>query len=130
MPLVLNGHDHTYQRWTPLDASGNPNPSGITEIVTGTGGHALGNFVTTDSRVVASATQFGATKLTLNPAGATYQFETTGGQTLDSGSLQCTSSLRDTTAPTTPTSLTATAGYKTRIDLSWNTSTDNVGVTG
>src|SRR6266498_718662 len=34
---VLNGHDHDYQRWVPLDGSGNPNTSGVTEFVGGSG---------------------------------------------------------------------------------------------
>ncbi len=38
--------------------------------------------------------------------------------------------LQDTTAPTTPAGLTATAISSSRIDLSWTASTDNVGVTG
>ncbi|MDH3314149.1 MAG: fibronectin type III domain-containing protein [Gammaproteobacteria bacterium] len=36
----------------------------------------------------------------------------------------------DTTAPTTPTTLTASAAGSTAIDLSWQSSSDNVGVTG
>ncbi|MGH2898492.1 MAG: LamG-like jellyroll fold domain-containing protein, partial [Solirubrobacteraceae bacterium] len=36
----------------------------------------------------------------------------------------------DTTAPSAPTGLTATAASTTRIDLGWTASTDNVGVTG
>ena len=36
----------------------------------------------------------------------------------------------DTTAPTTPTNLAATAVNPTRVDLSWTASTDNIGVTG
>lgn len=36
----------------------------------------------------------------------------------------------DTTPPTAPTSLTATAASATQINLSWTASTDNVGVTG
>src|SRR5918996_1826380 len=36
----------------------------------------------------------------------------------------------DTQAPTTPGTLTATAGSSTPVDLSWGASTDNVGVTG
>jgi fibronectin type 3 domain-containing protein len=36
----------------------------------------------------------------------------------------------DTTLPTTPTGLTATAASSTQINLSWTASTDNVGVTG
>ncbi|HEY8631829.1 MAG TPA: PKD domain-containing protein, partial [Candidatus Limnocylindrales bacterium] len=36
----------------------------------------------------------------------------------------------DTTAPTTPGGLTATANGQTKIDLAWTASTDNVAVTG
>ena len=36
----------------------------------------------------------------------------------------------DTTAPSVPTNLTATAASSTQINLSWTASTDNVGVTG
>lgn len=36
----------------------------------------------------------------------------------------------DTTAPSVPTNLTATAVSNTQIDLAWTASTDNVGVTG
>lgn len=36
----------------------------------------------------------------------------------------------DTQAPTAPTSLAATAASSTQINLTWNASTDNVGVTG
>ncbi|HEY3006127.1 MAG TPA: DNRLRE domain-containing protein, partial [Kribbellaceae bacterium] len=36
----------------------------------------------------------------------------------------------DTTAPSTPTNLSATAASANRVDLSWTASTDNVGVTG
>jgi len=36
----------------------------------------------------------------------------------------------DTTPPTAPTNLTATAASPTQINLSWTASTDNVGVTG
>src|SRR5207253_2487990 len=38
--------------------------------------------------------------------------------------------LADTTPPTTPTGLTAAAAGSTGANLSWSTSTDNVGVTG
>ena len=41
-----------------------------------------------------------------------------------------TNSTADTSPPTTPSSLVATAGGSTSIKLSWRASTDNVGVTG
>src|SRR5205823_2130658 len=34
--LVLNGHDHDYQRWQALDGAGNPSAAGVTEVVAGT----------------------------------------------------------------------------------------------
>src|SRR6202012_4514212 len=40
--LVLNGHDHLYARYRPLDASGNYDPKkGIREFIVGTGGETL-----------------------------------------------------------------------------------------
>ena len=41
-----------------------------------------------------------------------------------------TAASADTTPPTVPSSLTATANGSTAINLSWTASTDNVGVTG
>src|SRR5277367_2737467 len=41
-----------------------------------------------------------------------------------------TAGMPDTTPPTAPSNLTATATLATQIDLSWTASTDNVGVTG
>ena len=39
--LVLNGHDHDYQRYAPLDWSGQPNANGVVEIIAGSGGHGI-----------------------------------------------------------------------------------------
>jgi chitodextrinase len=44
--------------------------------------------------------------------------------------FKAASSGGDTTPPTAPTNLTATAASPTQINLSWTASTDNVGVTG
>lgn len=40
--LVLNGHEHHYERFVPQDATGSPSPGGIVEIVVGTGGNTHG----------------------------------------------------------------------------------------
>jgi acid phosphatase type 7 len=46
--LVLNGHDHLYARYRPLDPNGNYDPkNGIREFVVGTGGETLDTVVTT-----------------------------------------------------------------------------------
>lgn len=39
--LVLNGHDHLYERYPPLDQNGRPAPGGVPEIVVGTGGREV-----------------------------------------------------------------------------------------
>jgi hypothetical protein len=39
--LVLNGHDHVYERYPPLGVDGAPDPEGIPELVVGTGGREI-----------------------------------------------------------------------------------------
>jgi hypothetical protein len=40
--VVLNGHDHNYQRFAPQDSEGKSDPErGIREFVVGTGGASL-----------------------------------------------------------------------------------------
>jgi len=51
----------------------------------------------------------------------------TGSQLTGTG---CSSGSSDTTPPSTPTNLTATAVSSSQINLTWSASTDNVGVTG
>jgi YD repeat-containing protein len=132
--LVVNGHDHTYQRWQPVDGLGNPvapGTRGVTEIVAGMGGHAHGRWLTTDSRLAASDnTHFGALRLDFNSAGVGYRFVSTGGVTYDSGSVACDPTTADTVAPTDPGGLLAVPTYKTSISLDWTAAYDNVGVTG
>jgi Calcineurin-like phosphoesterase len=89
--LVLNGHDHLYARYRPLDPDSNYDPkNGIREIVVGTGGETLDTVVTTDSTAAdptgnpnfnaqnlqASSGQFwGVMALTLLPNGYAWDYE-------------------------------------------------------
>jgi chitodextrinase len=132
--IVINGHDHDYQRWVPLDANGNPSPTGITEFVAGGGGHGLQTIAGSDPRVAFSddlnPEAFGALKLTLNPYGANFSYVNSSGSILDSGVVQCDKGGSDTQAPSVPSNLSATAVSATQINLNWQASTDNVGVSG
>ena len=132
--IVLNGHDHTYQRWVPLNGSGQPSATGITEFVVGGSGHGLQTIKTSDTRVAystdANPTAFGALKLVLNTHGASFQYVNTANTVLDSGAIPCGSFGPDTQAPTVPTSVTATSPSHYQVNLSWSASSDNVGVTG
>ena len=73
---------------------------------------------------------FGALRLQLNSDGAGFQYVNWQGIVLDSGAIPCNGAPADVTAPSTPTSLTATAHSASQADLSWSGSTDNVGITG
>ncbi len=58
-------------------------------------------------------------------------FDAAGNTSAQSNSAQATTLAgADTSAPTVPTGLAATAISQSRIDLSWSAATDNVGVTG
>jgi hypothetical protein len=91
--LVLNGHDHDYQRWQPLDANGVAASGGLTEIVAGTGGHSGQKIIKSDPRVVKSTSGvFGALQLSLSASAAQFKFFTVSGSTstvFDSGSIPC-----------------------------------------
>lgn len=42
--LVLNAHEHNYERFAPQDPQGNPTSNGIVQIVAGTGGSGEGSY--------------------------------------------------------------------------------------
>ncbi len=129
--IVLNGHEHDYQRWEPLDGNGVASRTGITEFIAGGGGHGITPFITTDSRMVIgydnSPNTFGALRLELNQYGANYQYINYQGTVLDSGVVPCSGAPADKTAPAIPSNLVATSS-SSNVNLSWNASTDNVGV--
>jgi hypothetical protein len=89
--LVLNGHEHNYERFAEMNANGEAVSPGLREIVVGTGGRDLYDF---DSPRPASEvrddTSFGVLKLTLRPTGYDWQFLPAAGSTFtDSGSTEC-----------------------------------------
>src|SRR5215218_1003492 len=71
--LLLAGHVHKYERWTPMDAAGNPLAGGLTQIVAGGGGREAVNASTPDPRVAARA-GVGALRLDLGPGDAAFTY--------------------------------------------------------
>ena len=132
--LVLTGGNHNYQRWVPLDQAGNPSQYGTTELVVGTGGSSVQAFARSDSRLAAgfdaAPKAYGALRLQLNPHGAAFEYVDVQDQVLDSGVVACSHAPEDTTPPSVPTGLTATAVSGNEVDLTWNESTDDSGVAG
>ncbi|MGB8647757.1 MAG: metallophosphoesterase [Anaerolineae bacterium] len=90
--LVLNGHDHDYERFALQEPDGVPAPAhGIREFVVGTGGAGLYPPVLIASNSeVRNNTSWGVLKLTLHAAGYDWQFISINPQeSVDSGSGVC-----------------------------------------
>ncbi|MEA2457620.1 MAG: hypothetical protein QOC95_592, partial [Thermoleophilaceae bacterium] len=91
--LVLNGHDHDYERFAPqTDAAVRDDARGIREFVVGTGGESHTSFKATiqPNSEVRDASSFGFLELTLSDSAYAWNFisDTPGGLS-DSGSGSC-----------------------------------------
>lgn len=89
--LVLNGHDHNYQRYSKMNPSKWPALDGIRELVVGTGGRYLYPVSGTHPLLeVASSDSLGVLKLTLGATGYSGEFIPGAGSTFrDSFSGRC-----------------------------------------
>src|SRR3984885_9855183 len=90
--LVLNGHDHDYERFAPQNPEGKSEPTkGIREFVVGTGGKSHRPFGKPEaSSEVRNADTFGVLKLTLRPRGYDWEFIPEAGKSFsDSGTGSC-----------------------------------------
>ena len=90
--IVLNGHDHNYQRYAPMTPSGSRDVArGIREFIVGTGGKSRYSVDASDTnREVANDSTYGVIKLTLRPTGYDWRFVPEAGKTFtDSGSDSC-----------------------------------------
>lgn len=105
--VVLNGHDHDYERFAQQDPQGQPTPEGIREFVVGTGGrdhYTFSKGVDPNSQF-RDQTDYGVLFLTLDPDGYSWQFRNVGGAVVDSGSDGCNqglSSVAATASKSTP----------------------------
>ena len=89
--IVLNGHDHEYERFAPMDANGIASPTGVRQFVVGSGGYNLTPFaVTQPNSEVRNRDTFGVLKLTLYANSYAWQFVPIAGQTFtDEGTGAC-----------------------------------------
>jgi acid phosphatase type 7 len=90
--IVINGHDHDYERFAPQDPSGKSDPThGIREFVVGTGGKSHRPFAKPlSTSEVRDDTAYGVLKLTLHAKGYDWEFIPEAGKTFhDSGSGTC-----------------------------------------
>jgi hypothetical protein len=87
--LVINGHDHNYQRYAPQDADGNLTADGIVEFVVGTGGKGLYEQVVSLPNLEQFYVGYGVLKLELGTDEYTWEFIPTTGESVDGGSGSC-----------------------------------------
>jgi acid phosphatase type 7 len=89
--VVINGHDHLYERFAPQTPFGMPDPvRGIRQFTIGTGGAPLYEFPTVrPNSEVRDNGWFGVLKLTLRAREYEWQFVTAGGGVRDSGTAAC-----------------------------------------
>jgi acid phosphatase type 7 len=90
--VVLNAHNHLYERFAPQDPAGNPDPTaGLREFTVGTGGGSLHPEVKHPAnREVINTGTWGVLKLQLQDNGYAWQFVPTAGSTFtDSGQGTC-----------------------------------------
>jgi 3',5'-cyclic AMP phosphodiesterase CpdA len=89
--VVLNGHEHSYERFAPMTARGRVAPlRGMREFVVGTGGaslHPMGRGIRGSQRRIDDA--WGVLRLVLRPWTYGWRFKTVDGRALDRGSHRC-----------------------------------------
>lgn len=87
--IALAGHWHNYERFAPMDANGNANAgSGVRAFTIGTGGASLAGFGADppeEHSQFRNSTNYGVMKFTLHASSYDWQFISTSGQTIDSG---------------------------------------------
>ena len=89
--VVLNGHDHDYERFAPQDPRGRLDTAhGIREFVSGTGGAHFESLALRQPNSEALSQTFGVLAVTLHPSGYDWRFVPEAGKTFtDSGTAGC-----------------------------------------
>jgi hypothetical protein len=88
--LALAGHDHEYERFRPMDATGHIARNGLVSFVVGTGGESLYSKGSTHvGSVRFDSRHFGVLALRLGQGRFAWRFKTIGGATLDAGVQRC-----------------------------------------
>jgi len=91
--VVINGHDHLYERFAPQNPQGKADPNGIREFIVGTGGGGQYEFrqIRPNSEV-RNNRSYGVLVLTLGATDYSWEFVSAAGASFhDVGTAPCTS---------------------------------------
>lgn len=84
--VVLNGHEHNFQRYAKQDPAGRRTSAGIRQFIVGTGGRSLTDLGSADPSLEAGIdTAFGVLELTLASTSYAWRYISVTGAVLDSG---------------------------------------------
>jgi hypothetical protein len=87
--VILNGHEHNYERFARLGKNGQPRANGTREFVVGTGGAPLRGF---DSAIAGSQRRiktWGVLRMSLRVSSYAWSFRNVANTVLDSGTTGC-----------------------------------------
>jgi calcineurin-like phosphoesterase family protein len=89
--IVINGHDHSYERFAQQDPDGRPDPArGIREFVVGTGGAPLYEFPRVRANSEVRSATWGVVRFTLATGSYSWEFVPVDGSSFhDSGTGTC-----------------------------------------
>jgi hypothetical protein len=87
--VVLNGHDHDYERFAQQDPNGVATSTGVREFIAGTGGESLFPITSGPSLQASDQSDFGVLVLTLHASSYDWVFKRLDGSVVDSGSSAC-----------------------------------------
>src|SRR5215211_6899176 len=120
--VVLNGHNHNYERFARQNPQGQADPAGMREFVVGTGGESHYGFGGPEpNSEVRNGDTFGVLKLTLHPDSYDFEFAPVAGQTFTDGpaNTKCHNGSGDTTPPAVPADVATTPGDG-HVALDWS----------
>jgi hypothetical protein len=87
--VVLNGHDHNYERFAQLGANGQPTTSGTREIVVGTGGAPLRDIGPAIPGSEKRIKTWGVLRMDLHADSYRWSFRNVSNTVLDEGGTRC-----------------------------------------
>lgn len=88
--VILNGHDHLYERFARQTSTGAADPvNGIRQFTAGTGGAELYSFVRASANSEERITRFGVVRFILRPAQVDWEFLGVDGSVADRGLDTC-----------------------------------------
>ena len=87
--VIVNGHDHLYERFGKQDVDGRSDGRGIRQFIAGTGGAQLYDFMRITPNSQVRIKSHGVLRLTLSPSAYEWAFLDVAGGITDAGSDGC-----------------------------------------